>query len=160
MDTRSCAHHTCDQEFTTNHPTKKYCNPRCSKNAAVARYFRTEKGKATKRKHSQSVVGKETMRKYHAKNDFASYRKDYYHSVTAPRGQRLSERLDSLFRSQAALDPSRLPQLASRVLSWRPKGYIEVAKYAKHPLGPLERDWLYYAEMSPEEAVVVYARED
>jgi hypothetical protein len=29
-----------------------------------------------------------------------------------------------------------------------------------HPHGPLERDWLYYAEMSPEEALAVYERED
>jgi hypothetical protein len=84
----------------------------------------------------------------------------YYENVIVPRGQRLQELLDNLFRSQASTDPSRLPQLASRVLSWRPKGYIAAIQYAVHPYGPLEADWLYYADYTPGEAVVVYARED
>ena len=138
MDTRSCAHHTCDQEFTTKYPTKKYCSPRCRNNAGRMRYYRTERGG---KKHREDSL-------------------EHYYAVTAPRGQRLQERLDNLFRAQAAVDPSGLPQLASRVLSWRPKGYSQAIQYAKHPLGPLERDWLYYAEYTPEEAVVVYERED
>ena len=140
MDTRSCAHHTCGQEFTTEYPTKKYCNDRCRNNARNAR---------SRRRYP------EKWRASHA----AANKKRYYNYV-APLGQRLQERLDNLFRAQAAVDPSGLPQLASRVLTWSPKGYSEVVLYAKHPHGPLERDWLYYSEFSPEEAVVVYERED
>jgi len=211
MDTRSCAHHKCDQEFTTNHPTKKYCSQSCKSAAKSARYREAnpdkvaaimkrwqqanpdkvaanrkrwdqanpDKAAAYRKRWDQANPDKVAARKkrWRAANpDKAAacrkrwkqanpekvqeYRKDRYHSRTVPLGQRLQERLDDLFRAQAAVDPSRLPQLASRVLSWRPKGYIEIADYALHPYGPLEADWMYYAEMSPEEAVEVYALED
>ena len=120
----------CGAEFTYKRSTKKYCKKSC----CIMAYHQTDKGKKARKKH--------------------------YLSVTAPRGQRLQERLDNLFRAQAAVDPSGLPQLASRVLSWRPKGFSEAVVYAFHPYGPLERDWLYYADYTPEEAVVVYERED
>lgn len=166
MDTRSCAHHKCDQEFTTNYPTKKYCSQSCKVAAYSARYREANPDKvaAYKKRWDQANPDKVAARKKRWKQanheKVQEYHKDRYHNRAVPLGQRLQERLDGLFRAQAAVDPSRLPQLASRVLSWRPKGYIEVVKYALHPHGPLERDWLYYAEMSPEEAVVVYARED
>jgi hypothetical protein len=136
MNTRSCAHHTCDQEFTTKYPTKKYCSDRCKINASQRRH----------------------RHRYPEKKSASNERHYWKHTVS--RGQRLQERLDSLFRAQAAVDPSGLPQLASRVLTWSPKGYSAAVQYARHPQGPLERDWLYYSEYSPEEAVVVYERED
>ena len=207
MDTRSCAHHKCDQEFTTNHPTKKYCSQSCKSAAKSARHRQAnpdkvaaymkrwqqanpdkvaanrkrweqanpDKAAASKKRWEQANPDKAAASKKRwrvANPDKAAacrkrwdqanqeYRKDRYHNRTVPLGQRLQERLDDLFRAQAAADPSRLPQLASRVLEWAPKGFSEVVVYARHPLGPLERDWMYYAEMSPEEAVEVYARED
>jgi len=179
MDTRSCAHHTCDQEFTPNNGKQRYCGNLCRH----AAYRQTPKGAETVRRSNkrwqQANLDKAAAYvkrwreanpdKEKAKAELwraanPEYMKEYhqnrYYNQTVPRGQRLQERLDNLFRSQAALDPARLPQLASRVLEWSPKGYSSVVAYAKHPLGPIERDWLYYAEMSPEEAVVVYARED
>ena len=132
MDTRSCAH--CDTTFSPNNGKQRYCGDLCRH----AAYRQRPKGAATVRRCKE----------------------DRYYNQTIPRGQRLQERLDNLFRAQAAVDPSGLPQLALRVLSWRPKGFMEIAVYARHPHGPLEHTWLYYADMSPEEAAVIYARED
>lgn len=139
MATRSCAHHKCGQEFTSIYPQQKYCNKRCQYAGKTYRWRQANPDK---------------WRKIHD----AANKKRYYNHV-APRGQRLQHLLDLVFRSQASRDPSGLPQLASRVLSWRPKGYSEAIQYAKHPHGPLERDWLWYSELHPDEAVVIYERE-
>jgi len=112
------------------------------------------KARAAYKKRWQQVWSQNNRDKMNA------YAKRHYDTVTTPKGIRLSERLVSLMHAQGRTDPSRLPELASRILEWSPKGFTNAAKYAKHPWGPLERDWMYYAEMSPEEAVVVYARED
>ena len=132
MTIRVCQLERCSIDISHKHSRAKYCN----------------------RSHKAENHNLKTGR------NNGSYRQERYRAVVVPRGQRLRGHLDSLFRAQAAADPSRLPQLASRVLSWAPKGYSEVLQYALHPHGPLEADWLYYAEMSPEEAVEVYARED
>lgn len=132
MTKRVCLLERCSADISHKNPRAKFCN------------------RSHKAEHHNLQTGRNK----------GSYRQEYYRSRTVPRGQRLQQLLDGLFRSQAAQDPSGLPQLASRVLSWSPKGYASEVQYAFHPHGPLERDWLYYAEMSPEEAVVVYERED
>ena len=151
MDTRSCAHHTCDQEFTTKYPTKKYCSERCSENAQK---HRSRKRNPEKFRQKDKEVY-QRRREAYLEND-----RKYYHEVTKPRGVRLSHRLVEMFDRLGKEDPSKLPAFANKVLEWRPKGFIQSLKVALHPYGELEGNWLYYAEFSPEEAVVVYERED
>ena len=131
MTNRVCLH--CGADISHRNPRAKFCN------------------RSHKSMHHIKRTGYKSQRKFNQK---------HYYEVTVPRGQRFQHLLDLVFRAQAARDPSGLPQLASRVLTWSPKGYAAAAQYALHPHGPLERNWLYYAEMSPEEAVVVYERED
>ena len=151
MDTRSCAHHTCDQEFTTKYPTKKYCSERCGENAQKHRARKRNPEKF--RQKDKDVY--QRRRDAYLEND-----RRYYREVTKPRGVRMGERLAEMFHRLGTEDPSRLPEFANKVLAWRPKGYMASLGVALHPYGELEGNWLYYAEMSPEEAVVVYARED
>ena len=142
MTTKVCEYHLCDREFTSKHSTKKYCCIKHTRAAANSRYFKTDKGKAALKKHQ------------------GPYNRSTYYEQVVPKGQRLQERLDDVFRAQASRDPAGLPELALRVLEWSPRGFSKAVQYARHPHGPLEKNWLYYAEMTPEEAVIVYARED
>jgi hypothetical protein len=141
MTTKVCEYHLCDQEFTSNRSMKKYCCNKHARAAANSRYFKTAKGKAALKKHQ------------------GPYMSRVYRDRVVPKGRRLRERLADMFQAQASRDPGGLPEMASRVLEWRPQGFSKVVQYALHPYGSLERDWLYYAEFSPEEAREVYARE-
>lgn len=186
---RTCQNPECGDDVSHLHGNSIYCNQRCASRAVYikkgdkirernyAYYLENQE-----RLHEEARLAYQAdperfrnySRKYAAKKTASrpprpapeprvwkdKRQQAYYENVITPRGQRLSGHLDSLFRSQAALDPSRIPELASRVLEWRPKGYIAALQYALHPWGPLEADWMYYAEMSPEEAVEVYALED
>ena len=151
MDTRSCAHHTCDQEFTTKYPKKKYCSDRCQRLAQKARARQRNPEKF--RQKDREVY--QRRREAYLEND-----RRYYHEVTKPRGLRLSRRLVKMFERIGEEDPSKLPAFANKVLEWRPKGFIQSHRFTLHPYGPLERDWMHYVEYTPEEAVVVYTRED
>ena len=156
MDTRSCAH--CGGEFNPNHGKQKYCGKKCANAKWVEN--NSDKVAQSKRRWRQANPEKQEESRKQWRTANPDYKKNRYHGRTVPLGQRLQERLDNLFRTQAAVDPSGLPQLASRVLTWSPKGFSEPMTYALSPYSPLEADWLYYAEMTPEEAVVVYERED
>ena len=150
MATRSCAHHTCGAEFTSIYPTKKYCSDRCSVNAHKHRQ-RQRNPEKFRQKDRECYARR---REAYLAND-----QRHYHEVVKPRGVRLSHRLVEMFDRLGKEDPSKLPAFANRVLEWRPKGFIMSLKVALHPYGELEGNWLYYAEMSPEEAVVCYEAE-
>jgi hypothetical protein len=143
----------CGDAFAPTNNTQKRC-------ISCAPKARAASNKKWKQANKAKVAQANRLWSQNNRDKMNAYKKHHYDTVTAPKGIRLSERLVSLMHAQGRTDPSRLPELASRVLEWSPKGFTAAAKYAKHPYGPLERDWLYYAEMSPEEAVVVYARED
>jgi hypothetical protein len=143
----------CGETFAPTNNAQKRCVSCATKARAATKKAWQQENKAkvaaANRKWSQSNRDK-----------MNAYQKHHYDTVTTPKGIRLSERLVSLMHAQGRTDPSRLPELASRIIEWSPKGFTAAVKYALHPHGPLERDWLYYAEFSPEEAVVVYERED
>jgi len=81
-----------------------------------------------------------------------------YHEKTKPRGIILDQRLWDMFQRQALRDPNGLPELAERVLEWKPKGFAAEKTFAVRN-GTTERDWMYYIELTPEEATMQWQDE-
>ena len=81
-----------------------------------------------------------------------------YHEKTKPRGIILDQRLWDMFQRQALRDPNGLPELAQRVLEWSPKGFAAEKQFVLYH-GTTERDWLYYIELTPEEATMQWQDE-
>lgn len=148
MTNRVCLH--CGADISHKNPRAKFCS------------------RDHKEKHSRSTRRKADPEKFRARDKAVYQRRReaylandqrHYHEVVKPRGVRLSHRLVEMFDRLGKEDPSKLPAFANKVLEWRPKGFIMSLKVALHPYGELEGNWLYYAEMSPEEAVVCYEAE-
>ena len=81
-----------------------------------------------------------------------------YYEKTKPRGIILDQRLWDMFQRQALRDPNGLPELAERVLEWKPKGFAAEKTFAVRN-GTTERDWMYYIELTPEEATMQWQDE-
>lgn len=144
---KTCAHVHCGAAFESTNKTKKYCDDRCKSNAKKYRALRRN----PERFRKQNARCYQNRREAYLEND-----RRYYREVTAPKGYRLAHRLENIFIDQAMEDPSGLPQLAQRILDWRPKGFMAAKNVATHMYSDLEKHWLWYCELTPEEAVGVY----
>ena len=134
MNTKTCANSKCDTEFTSARPDKKYCSSTCKKREGVRKWREANPEKYRERSLKR------------------------YYEQTKPRGITLDQRLWDMFQRQALRDPNGLPELAQRVLEWKPKGFAKEKQFVLNH-GTTERDWMYYIELTPEEATMQWQDE-
>ena len=168
MTPKTCASSDCDTEFTSARPDKKYCSSTCSSREKSRRHREANPEKyrenARRRRAANPEKEREYSRKYREANPEkvreryrAKGRKRYYEK-TKPRGIILDQRLWDMFQRQALRDPNGLPELAERVLEWKPKGFAAEKQFVLYH-GTTERDWMYYIELTPEEATMQWQDE-
>ena len=149
MNTKTCASSKCDTEFTPARPDKKYCSSTC-KNREKCRKWR----------EANPEKAREVVRKWREANPEKHRERNLkrYYEKTKPRGIILDQRLWDMFQRQAFRDPSGLPELAKRVLEWKPARFAAEKTFAVRN-GTTERDWMYYIELTPEEATMQWQDE-
>ena len=164
MTPKTCANSKCDTEFTSVYPNKKYCSSTCKSRESGRRWAKKnpEKSREGVRKWREANPEKarENVLKWQEANPekYRELGRKRYYEKTKPRGITLDQRLWDMFQRQALRDPNGLPELAERVLEWKPKGFSQEKLFVLN-YGTTERDWMYYIELTPEEATMQWQDE-